>query len=507
MKAGFFCAKVMSPNNNWAAKGPTFMARKSKVSVARRQLDQKKRKAKSAKTRATKQRSLRQARRTGIKAESRRICDHILLNVLHGNAIKNEIEEHERENSRNRDYNTKVTLAMFIREVLKGNSLTESIVDAVYSGKDICRESGSYSEARERLPTKLVLKLTYIISMALTLHTPENLQWRGRRLMLVDGTEVELEDTPENQKKYPQPSTQKKGCGYPHARLVAVIAFATAAVLGVAMGPIEGESTGEHALLRRTLSVFSEGDVMIADSYYASYFLVAALMKRGVDFVFEQHGARNTDFRTGKQLGPQDHKVKWKKPVKPKWMSDWEYQQYPDEITVREVKVGKKILVTSFLSPREVSRKEVGNLFAKRWNIELGFRNIKTTLGMERLVCRTPDMCEKELHVYMLAYNLIRLLMVQAAIQAGVSPRQLSFKHAVAEWLAWSQQKDKEVTEEAIADLLWGVGSRKVGKRPGRTEPRARKGRPKAFPLLTVPRAVARQKISKSVRSENRAAA
>jgi len=167
---------------------------------------------------------------------------------------------------------------------------------------------------------------------------------------------------------------------------------------------------------------------MLADSYYCSYFLIADLRARGVDVVFEQHGARKTDFRRGKKLGTRDHVVTWRKPVRPEWMTREQYHSYPAELTLRETKVRKKVLVTSFLNPREVCKRELGRLFVQRWNVELDLRHIKTTLGMETFSCKTPEMCKKEMWVYMLAYNLIRLLMVQAATHAGVLPRQLSLR-------------------------------------------------------------------------------
>lgn len=145
---------------------------------------------------------------------------------------------------------------------------------------------------------------------------------------------------------------------------------------------------------------------MLADSYYCGYFLIAELQSRGVDVLFEQHGARHTDFRTGEKLGARDHVVTWSKPVaRPAWMTPDEYAAYPCELTLRELKVGKKVLVTSFLNPREVCRRELGQLFLRRWNVELDLRNIKSTLGMERLTCRTPALCEKEIWVYALAYE------------------------------------------------------------------------------------------------------
>jgi hypothetical protein len=135
-------------------------------------------------------------------------------------------------------------------------------------------------------------------------------------------------------------------------------------------------------------------------------------------------------------------------------------------LTVREAKVGKKILVTPFLKPREVSKRDFGKLFLRRWNVELDLRNIKTTLGMNELSCKTPQMCEKELWVYMLAYNLIRMLMSEAAVQAMVLPRELSFKHTVQVWLAWSRQQFHSDAPEEIAALFRLIAQVRVGKHP-----------------------------------------
>jgi len=220
-------------------------------------------------------------------------------------------------------------------------------------------------------------------------------------------------------------------------------------------------------------------------------------MQRGVDVLFEQHGARHTDFRLGERLGAREHLVCWSRPARPAWMSREEYQRYPKQFMVREVKVGKKVLVTTLLSPRQISKAALGELFLQRWNVELDLRSIKTTLGMETLSCKTPKMCEKELWVYLLAYNLIRLLMAEAARQAKVLPRQLSFKHTLQIWVAWSQRQFLSDAKEDTATLFLLIAQIRVGNRPGRVEPRAIKRRPKPYPLLTTPRWKARQEIIK----------
>jgi hypothetical protein len=208
------------------------------------------------------------------------------------------------------------------------------------------------------------------------------------------------------------------------------------------------------------------------------------------------HTPEEWDFRAGEKLGSRDHVVKWSRPkVRPQWMTVEEYESYPQKLTVRETKIRKKVLVTSFLKPRAVCKGDLGKLFLQRWNAELDLRNIKETLGMGRLSCKTPQMCEKEIGVYMWAYNLIRLLMAEAAVQAGVLPRQLSFKHTVQVWIAWSQRQFLSDASEDTVALFKLIAQVRVGNRPGRIEPRAVKQRPKPFPRLHTTRHRARGNI------------
>ena len=233
---------------------------------------------------------------------------------------------------------------------------------------------------------------------------------------------------------------------------------------------------------------------MLADALYCSYFLIALMQAAGVDVVFEQNGARITDFRRGRRLGPRDHVVRWSKPEdKPRWMSQEQYDAFCDELVVREVAVQGRILVTTMLKRREVGKAALSHLYEQRWQVELDLRNIKTTLGMNLLSCNTPQMNEKELWVHLLAYNLIRLLMAQAASRCGVHPRQLSFKHTAQLWTEWTARSWRGDTHHHA--LLQHIARITVGERPGRVEPRARKRRPKPYPWLKIPRAQARQRI------------
>lgn len=234
---------------------------------------------------------------------------------------------------------------------------------------------------------------------------------------------------------------------------------------------------------------------------YGTYFLLASLRERGIDAVFEQMGARKrvTDFRKGKRLGAKDHLVELFKPKKkPDWMGQEYYDSAPDTLIIRELKISQKVVITTLLSPKNASKPELKALYKKRWQIEVDFRNIKTTMGMETLSCKTPEMNEKEIWIYFLAYNLIRLLMAQAALLADTLPRQLSFKHTLQLWLAWNQQSIFDATESNEEVLFLLIAQRRIGNRPGRIEPRAVKRRPKPFSLLMKPREVARTEVSKN---------
>jgi len=166
-------------------------------------------------------------------------------------------------------------------------------------------------------------------------------------------------------------------------------------------------------------------------------------------------------------------------------MDQAQYDEFPDKLTLRECKVGKKVIVTTLLSEKQTSKKSLAALYKQRWHVELDLRNIKTTLGMELLSCKTPQMNEKEMWVYFLAYNLIRLIMAQAASHNGVLPRDLSFKHSVQLWLVWNKQSEYSDDHTILFNLM---AQRRVGHRPGRIEPRAVKRRPKPFSLLMKPR-------------------
>jgi hypothetical protein len=449
-------------------------------------------------------------RQRAIAKEAVKVDASHFFNLLTAPELLSVVEAQLPEH-RERWYPPTVTLAMFLGQVMSADgscqqAVNDAIVHRMLSGLKVnSANTGGYCSARRRLPQAMVQEVARHIGASLTTLQPKPWLWRGRHVKLADGTTVSLPDTPENQAEYPQPSGQAPGVGFPKARIVGVISLSHGCVLGAAMGALKGKGSGEHGLFRQLLDTLCRDDVLLADSYYCSYFLLAELQARGVDVVLEQHGARHTDFRRGESIGKRDHLVTWHKPPPPDWISRDEYERHPETLTVREVKVGKKILVTTLLNPNVTPKRALGELYTWRWHVELDLRNIKTTLGMEWLRCQTPAMCEKEMWVYLLAYNLVRLLMAQAAHQANLPPRQLSFKHTLQVWLAWSarqlyvQDFDHTVLFTLIAQI-------RVGNRPDRVEPRAVKRRPKEYPRLMVPRQQARHAILRRQRRKSAAA-
>jgi hypothetical protein len=398
------------------------------------------------------------------------------------------------------------TLSMFLTQVLNTDSscqkvVNDSAIKRSQDGFELCSTStGGYSRARQRLPKEMVSNLTRYTGRLIDEQIPDAWRWQGRPVRLIDGTTITMPDTVQNQNAFPQQGSQKPGLGFPICRIVCISCLSSGAILNASMGRFNGKGASEHNLLRDIIDTFDEGDVVLGDAFYGSFYLLAELLDRKVDAVFEQMGPRKrvTDFRKGKKLGSKDHLIEINKPPKaPDWMSQQNFEKLPDTITLRELKIGGKTLITTLVSAKETSKAALKLLYKKRWNIELDFRAIKTTMGMETFSCKTPEMNEKEMWVYLLAYNLIRLLIAQAALLSDLLPRQISFKHALQLWLGWLSYAN-HTTKMDVEHLFFLIAQRQVGNRPGRIEPRAVKRRPKPFPLLMQPRGIARNNVLKN---------
>jgi hypothetical protein len=418
---------------------------------------------------------------------------------------------------RDRVYTPWITLSLFLSQILSDDQSCDDAVDRFQKYRYdqglpcVSPETTSYCQTRQRLPEELVWDL--VRRTGQSIQQSANLSWlfQGRTVKIIDGSTVTMPDTPENQAAYPQLKTQASGLGFPIARILVVFSLAVGTVLEAAIGPYQGKQTSELALLRLVIGQFQPGDIVLADRFFCSYWVIAALQARGVDGVVRLHQARKADFRRGRRLGREDHLVTWTKPKHvPDWMSREEYRAMPGRITVRELRVRVKdktkrvrslVIVTTLMDSKSYKAAELGGLFRQRWHAELDLRTLKSEMEMEMLRTKTPEMVRKEVAMHFLAYNLIRGIMAEAARAKEIKPRTISFTgslHTVRAFEA-SHLYDPVRIETDLPRLLELIGQKRVGDRPDRYEPRAVKRRPKPHPRLTMPRKAAKRLIKRGI--------
>lgn len=274
-------------------------------------------------------------------------------------------------------------------------------------------------------------------------------------------------------------------------------------------GPYKGKRTGENNLFRSLLGCFLPGEIALADSYYASFWDFALLSARGVDLVARAHHKRKIDFRKGVKRGPYDQVVTYFKPTqRPYWMDRQTYMCLPDFIQIRHLRYWVAqpgfrtrdiIIATTLLDGNFYTAEELANLYRRRWQAELHLRSLKTHLQMEHLRCKKPESVRKEFYTHLLAYNLIRGIMLEAALVAGVSPHQLSFKGAMQSFNTFlgTVIANAHNVDRLYAALLWMASTHRVANRPDRIEPRLIKRRPKPHKLLQEPRCLAKKRLLK----------
>ena len=226
------------------------------------------------------------------------------------------------------------------------------------------------------------------------------------------------------------------------------------------------------------------------------------LKRIGADGIFRGHSQRHYDFRTGTRLGKNDHITRWKKPAKPEWMTDEQYNAYPAAVEIREFKVNGNIYVTTLLRSKRYHKRELAKIYERRWDVEINLKSIKTIMNMDFLTCKTPEMVRKEMGIHFLAYNFIRIIIAEACKKHNALPWRISFKGSVQlihsfmpHFVNSSEQKNKVL----YAELLRLIIQNKIGNRPGRVEPRAVKRRPKAFPSLSKPRIIEKMELMKKI--------
>jgi hypothetical protein len=420
---------------------------------------------------------------------------------------------------RDRIYPPLVTLWVFLGQVLSADSCCRAAVARLLAhrlarGQSPCSpETGAYCQARKRLPEAFFSQVARQTGRTLDDNAGPRWLWKRRRVYVYDGSSVSMPDTPENQSEYPQPVCQKPGLGFPLARIAAVFSLACGAVLDLGICRYAGKGQSELGMLHTLWDLFRPGDVLLADRLMCAWTEIVMLKQRGIDSVCRLTSHRTADFRRGKRLAEGDHIVKWAKPTKPRSLDRETYDSLPEFLMIREVRVRVEqpgfrtrtiIVATTILDTEEISKDDLGDLYRKRWNAELDLRSLKETMQMDILRCKAPELVRKEMWTHILAYNLIRTVMAQAASKHDMDPRSISFKGAMQTLGAFQPvislrgERDKAFRMDLYQHLLDAVATHRVADRPDRFEPRRRKRRPKPYDRLMKPRHEAKRAMLKA---------
>lgn len=404
-----------------------------------------------------------------------------------------------------------VTLWAFLSQVLDNDKTCHNAVSKIIAyltgeGVEIpSTDTSAYCQARLRLPEELLQKLFDEAAQNLEEKVTDEDLWCGRNVKVIDGSTISMPDTVENQKAYPQPKTQKAGCGFPIAKIGVIFSLVTGAAVALVINVL---NTHDVKLARQLYQFLKPLDILIGDRAFCAYTDIVAIKNLDCDVVFRKHQSRTSSMRKGKIVGDCDKIVTWYKPKTcPKGVSLDEFDALPKTITVREIyyyivipgfRTQRVSLITTLLDTTTYSTLEIVRLYGRRWDVELDLRHLKTTLGMDVLRCKTPSMVRKEIYVYLLAYNLLRSLMWSAATTYGTPPLRLSLqatRHHLINFLTQLLAVTDAKGERIYRTLLKVIAHEAVPERPGRSEPRVRKRRPKAYPLMTKSRRELREQL------------
>jgi Transposase DDE domain len=408
-----------------------------------------------------------------------------------------------------RIYSPLVTLWVFLGQVLSQDHSCRAAVARLIAHRasrdqrPCSAETGAYCQARKRLPEEFFAAVARKTGQALDESAHDHWLWKGRRVLAYDGSTVSMPDTAENQQAYPQPPQQQPGLGFPLARIAAFFSLSCGAVIDLAICSYSGKGHSELGMLHKLWDLLHPGDIMLADRYMCAWHEIFLLKQRGIDSVTRLHHYRKADFRRGKRLGKGDHLVEWPKPHIIRSI-DWQtFKALPDLLTIRETRVQVQqpgfrsrsiIVVSTLFDAEEVTASDLASLYRARWNAELDLRSLKQTMQMDILRCKTPELVRKEIWTHILAYNLIRTIMAQAAAMHDIEPRSISFKGAVQTLeafqplIAMQSDRDGEHRIHLYQQLLDAIATHRVADRPDRFEPRQRKRRQKKYDRMMKPR-------------------
>jgi hypothetical protein len=444
-----------------------------------------------------------------LEKDKIRATPNLIEQCLSATSLKKILFEHDIQ-FRDRIFSPMTTLWVFMSQVLEGNCSCRKAVAhfmTTLKKKSCSLATGAYCQARQRLKEGMLRALCLAQGEEVRNLIQPAWLWRRRDVFLIDGTTVSMPDSADNQHHFPATNRQRNPLEFPVVRIVVILCRTTGALLNAAIGPYQGKESGETSLLKTMLPSFKPGDVSVFDRYYAGFFCFCNLMKIGVDCVCRQHHLRIV--RRVKKLGKNDFLFLVKRPDRPPAMSIEEYQSYPKEILLRCVQVRvkqkgfrtRKLDVITSLIDKKYLADEIAELYKSRWFVEVDIRSLKSDMGMDVLSCKTADMVRKEIWVYFLAYNLVRMVIMDAAKKHSRKPRSISFKAAM-QMLVSFRSKMTETSSKKWSEfyniILGSLKTQTIGRRPDRFEPRAKKRRPPPnLKYLKESRQEARKKCGK----------
>jgi len=394
---------------------------------------------------------------------------------------------------RDRVFTPAKTLGLFVSQVLSRSDACITVMAKFNrERKDrglspVSGDASAYTKARARLPVVLIDHLSDRVRKIAHNMTLDEGKWNGLNVYLVDGFVLRAPDTLENQKKYPQPSSQKEGLGFPQVRVVITTSLATGCVEHYNTARVKGKKTGEVSLFREKHKDFEIGDIVVADSNFESFHDAALLIRRGVHMVCCINGTRNSPFE-GACETIEDVIVELQKPkFDPSRFTRKEWNALPKRILYRMIRYRVAscetpiTIVTTLTDRQRFSAEDIAELYGFRWDVEVDIRSYKSSMGMCELRCLIPENLDREIAVAVLGYNLVRVLMCDTAAVLEVHPREISFSSARDAWLEFHDERE---TIDDVAWLIHSTASHFVRNRPGRDEPRAIKRRNAKYPKM-----------------------
>ncbi len=414
--------------------------------------------------------------------------------------------------SRERVYTVRITFWTFLWQALNPGSSCRCAVRKVMAWfallglGQVSPDDSPYCQARGRLDRATLERALGAAAQAAEQRARSQWRFHDRDVLVGDGTTSSAADTRANQCAYPQSAKQTPGCGFPLIKWVALFSLTSGALLEFAVG---NKHKSELALFRKIWGRLQAGMIFLADRGFCDYVTLAALWQRRVDTVLRLNASRAADLRRGKRLGSYERLVSWQKPSCPARTATQKlWRRLPDQITLRLIRYPVTIpgfrsryitLVTTLLDPVTYPAAELAQLYLRRWRVELFLRDLKTTLRLDHLTCKTPAMLHRELLMHLVAYNLVRALMSEAASLHEAPLDRLSFKGSVDTLrhfsLVIAQARSRRQRSALIADLLAALAQSTVPLRPHRVEPRCQKRRYRSYPVLTQPRRVLKARI------------